>query len=361
MGEKKDKLRISRLELQKAADFLPYPLLVSEEIGEHYHNLFLNKKFLEEIGYTVDEIPTKESWFEKAYPDEEYRREVIAEWVGKEIEASQNGEDFVRMTAHVNCKDNIKRWYEIKASAINNFNFVAFVDLDKEIVLQEELKSINRNNDRMLSILGHDLRSPVANLISISSMAANQDLSQSEFSSLIQMINEQSLQVLDLLDNTFNWARLNLNSIKINKTTVDFEKLIATTLGVYKSFYEGKNIFISTELESDQKIETDLEITTVIIRNIMSNAIKFTPENGKITIKSHHNELIIKDTGIGMSAASLSAILDNNSLSRMGTNDEQGTGIGLQLVISLARKINCKFTIESLPSEGTTIRLIFDA
>jgi signal transduction histidine kinase len=334
-----NQLKISMRELQKAADFLPYPLLVSEVEGGQYVNFFLNKKFLDEIGYTVDEIPTKESWFEKAYP---------------------NGEDFVRMTAHVNCKDNVKRWYEIKASAINNLNFVAFVDLDKEIVLQEELKSINRNNDRMLSILGHDLRSPVANLISISSMVTNHDLSQREFVTLIQMINEQSLQVLDLLDNTFNWARLNFNTIKINKTTVDFEKLIATTLGVYKSFYEGKNIFISVDLESDQKIETDLEIVTIIVRNIISNAIKFTPENGQISIKSYHNELIVKDTGIGISEARLNDILDNNSSSRMGTNNEQGAGIGLQLVISLARKINCKFAVESLPSEGTTIRLIFD-
>ena len=360
MEDEMSQLRVSRIELQKAADFLPYPLLVSEVVKGNYLNFFLNKKFLDEIGYTIDEISTKEAWFEKAYPDLEYRNEVIAEWAGSETAASRNGEDFVRMKAHVNCKDNVKRWYEIKASTINNLNFVAFVDLDKEIILQEELKSINRNNDRMLSILGHDLRSPVANLISISSMAANQDLSQSEFFSLIQMINEQSLQVLDLLDNTFNWARLNLNTIKINKTTVDFKKLIATILGVYKSFYEEKNIFISLELDSNQKIETDLEIVTIIVRNIITNAIKFTPENGRITIQTYNNELIVKDTGVGISETRLNDILENNSPSRMGTNDEQGTGIGLQLVISLARKINCKFTIESLSSEGTTIRLVFE-
>jgi signal transduction histidine kinase len=355
----KDDFNISRGDLQKVADFLPYPFIIAEVFDGKHQNTYLNEKFSEEISYTLDEIPTIETWYEHAYPDDIYRAKVIENWDQEEINSRNAGKVFVKMKSQVTCKNGSKRWYEVKATVINTIHIVAFVDLDKEITLQDELKSINSNNDRMLSILGHDLRSPIANLMTISSMAVNTEISNTEFKELIHMVNGQSSQVLELLENTLNWAKLNFNAIELTPVDIDFEALIANILAIYKPACESKNITVVIDTANTAAIHTDFEILTVVIRNLLSNAIKFTPVNGTIIIKPHGNELVIKDNGIGMSKKMVNAVLSHNYSSRKGTNDELGTGLGLQLVVNLAEKINCKLVIESEEQKGTEMRLVF--
>ncbi|MDI1256310.1 MAG: PAS domain-containing sensor histidine kinase [Flavobacterium sp.] len=355
----KDDFNISRNDLQKVADFLPYPFIIAEIVDGIHLNTYLNEKFSEEIGYNLDEIPTIEAWYEMAYPDDVYREKVIIKWDQEESESRKEGKVFVRMKSQVTCKNGLKRWYEVKATVINSIHIVAFVDLDREIVLQEELKSINQNNDRMLSILGHDLRSPIANLMTLSSMAANAEINSDEFVKIINMINGQSVQVLDLLENTLNWAKLNFNVIEVVPTDIDFRKMIKNILAGYKTACEDKNITVNIDLSDELKVHTDLEILTIIVRNLISNAIKFTPKNGTIMIKPDGNKIIITDTGIGMPSAMIKALLNHNYSSRKGTNNELGTGLGLQLIANLTEKINCKVIIESEEMKGTKVQLIF--
>ncbi len=355
-----NELKIFRFELQKVADFLPYPFIIAEVIDNVHWNTYLNEKFLEEIGYSYDEIPTIEKWYECAYPDAEYRKKVISSWDEKEIESQREGTVFVKLQSLVTCKNGAKRWYEIKASVINKVHVVAFVDVDNEIVLQEKLKRINENNERMLSILGHDLRGPISNLISISEMASNSEISQTDFSSFILLINERSNQVLEMLDTTLNWAKLNFNVIAQNETEIHFEPLIFGILEIYKNPYKSKNITVQLSLESSERIVSDREIVTIIIRNIISNAIKFTPVNGTISIKIEKNVLVVTDTGIGMSEEMISNIWNHNYITNRGTNNEKGIGMGLQLVLQLVEKINCKLTIESEINKGTSISLAFN-
>ncbi len=351
--------KISRTALQKVADFLPYPFIIAEDFGDTHLNTHLNEKFLEEIGYTLEEIPTIDSWYRNAYPDENYRNQVISSWDQEEIDAQNEHKVFVKMKSQVTCKNGSKRWYEIKATVINKIHVMAFVDLDKEVALQEELRNINRNNDRMLSILGHDLRSPVANLMAISSMAANTEIPNEEVISLMHQINAQSVQVLQLLDRTLHWAKLNFNTLRQTHAVIDFKAIINSVLETYKPTYKSKNIEITLQIQDDQTTLSDPELVTIIIRNIISNAIKFTPNHGTIAIKMQQHQLEFADNGIGMRPQMIADILNNTHVSRKGTNDEVGIGMGLQLVKSLTEKINCRFLITSEPNIGTTIRLEF--
>lgn len=357
--EDADEFQISRLEFQKVADFLPYPFIIGEVIDNIHWNTYLNEKFLEEVGYSYSEIPTIDKWYEHAYPDEEYRRKVISSWDKEEIESQQKGTVFVKTQSQITCKNGVKRWYEIKASVINKVHVVALIDLDKEIVLQEKLKRINENNDRMLSVLGHDLRGPIINLTAISEMASNREISQTDFSNFILMINEQSKQVLEMLETTLNWAKLNFNVLQQHETEIYFESIIYSVLEIYQNVYKSKNITIQLSLESTETIISDHEIVTIIIRNVISNAIKFTPKNGTIAIKLTKNVLTFTDSGIGMSEEMITNIWNHNYISNRGTNNEKGIGMGLQLVLQLVEKINCKLTIDSEINKGTTISLVF--
>lgn len=356
--QEKNEMQLSRFELHKVADFLPYPFIIAEVIDGVHYNTFLNEKFSEEIGYTLDEIPTIGTWYEKAYPDGAYRDEVITAWDEEEENSKQEGKVFVRKKSRVTCKDGSKKWYQIKASVIDKIHVVSFVDLDKEITLQEKLKSINSNNDRMLSVLGHDLRAPLINLREISSMALDYDLSHDEFKGFIERINNQTAHVLDMLDTTLNWSRANFNAITINKVDINIEQNIREILNVYANDCKAKNISVNTSFDIFN-LNSDTEIVTVIARNMITNAIKFTPQNGAITISFSKNILTVSDNGIGMSASMIDSILKRQYISSRGTNNEIGMGIGMQLIQNLAEKIDARITIESEPKVGTTVSLHF--
>src|SRR4051812_39641141 len=114
-----DALDISRADLHKVADFLPYPFIIAEILDGIHQNTFLNEKFIEEISYALSEIPTIEKWYEHAYPDESYRQQVIDNWNQEERNSRSEGKIFVKMKSQVTCKNGSKRWYEIKATVIN--------------------------------------------------------------------------------------------------------------------------------------------------------------------------------------------------------------------------------------------------
>lgn len=354
-----NELRISRFELHKVADFLPYPFIIAEVIDGIHYNTFLNEKFSEEIGYTLEEIPTIETWYEHAYPDAAYREKVIKGWDEEESNSKQEGKVFVMMKSRITCKNGVKKWYQIKASVIDKLHVVSFVDLDKEIALQDELKGINSNNDRMLSVLGHDLRAPIINLKGISMMALEGDISQEEFEPLIHKINEQSEQVLEMLETTLNWAKSNFNSIQAKEVEINIRAIISTILEIHNNTLHSKYIAVNIALSESDTVFSDPEIVTIIVRNMISNAIKFTPQNGKIHIDFAQNILTITDNGIGMSPAKVKAILKNKYTSTRGTNNELGMGMGLQLVLDLAAKINCKIAIKSEENKGTSISIAF--
>ncbi|MGL2966734.1 PAS domain-containing sensor histidine kinase [Flavobacterium sp. XGLA_31] len=350
---------ISRFDLHHVADFLPYPFIIAEVINGVHYNTFLNEKFNEEIGYTPEEIPTIQAWYEHAYPDAAYREEVIRAWDEEEINSKQEGKVFVRKKSQVTCKNGHKKWYEIKAAVVDKLHVVAFIDLDKEITLQEELKNINCNNDRMLSVLGHDLRAPISNLTDISAMALENNMSQEDFTPFIKKINKQSAQVLDLLETTLNWSKANFNTIQVSKEQFKIKAIIASVVAIYKNACADKAIEVKLAITEEATLFSDLEIVTIIARNMITNAIKFTPSHGQITISFQDNTLKVTDTGVGMTADRIKNILGNSYASERGTNNEIGMGMGMQLVQNLAEKIEAKITIESKPGQGTAVSLIF--
>ena len=108
-----------------------------------HQNTFINESFKNDIGYSLDEIPTIEAWYAHAYPDIDYRHEVINQWNLEEVISKKTGNVYVRRKSLVTCKKGTKNWSEIKASVVDKLHVVAFIDLDNEIRLQEALKNIN--------------------------------------------------------------------------------------------------------------------------------------------------------------------------------------------------------------------------
>lgn len=343
------------------ANILPYPFIIAEISDAELKNIFFNIHAISEFGYISEDIKTIDEWFEKAFPNEMYRGEIRKYWFFEERKSRINGNQFIKIKARITSKNQIEKWYEVKAFRVEDLYVFAYVDINNEMILHEELKKINLNNDRMLSVLGHDLRSPIANLTIISSMATSNEISNDEFISMVKIINKESHQVLGLLETTFNWAKLNFNSIELKKVAIDYELLLKNIASALETVLNDKNISLITSVDTCARPDTDVEIMVIIIRNLLTNAIKFSHPSGNIKITVIKNEIAITDFGIGIPADKIEAIINkSNFTSTRGTNNELGIGMGMQLVLNLVEKIGASLRIESQINQGATIRVVLN-
>ncbi len=351
----------SKEEIINAANFLPYPFIVTEieRFDSQFKSLFFNENLIQEFGYTTEDITDVDTWYELLYPDETYRNEIREAWNAKLIDSMAKNEKEVKIKARLKPKDKPEKWYEIKTFFVDNFFVMAFVDINNEVELQEKLSQINKNNERMLSILGHDLRNPIANLSAISSMVTQDHITDDEFREMVNMIYQESNLLLEMIETILNWTKLNFNTVSIVPVPINYKKQVHSIVECYKSMFLNKNITIHIDLDDFYTKDCDVEIITVIIRNLLSNAIKFTPNNGKISFYHHGNTLIIEDSGVGMSMEKVNSISDNTYQSTNGTENERGIGMGLQLVKRFADMIDCKIDFESKLGFGTKVLLQF--
>jgi len=343
--------------VQKILDFLPYPFLMSQLINDIRTNTYVNVRFTEEIGYTCEEMPTIHDWFRLAYPDPEYRKQIEDQW----YKLVDTPDDTVVMKARIKTNFDSYKWFEVKSSLFEDIQLVSFVNIDDVMVKEEELERTNENKDKILSILGHDLRSPIANLQAISRMALQSDITHDEFTHLLGQLNEKSFQVMEFLDTTLQWTRSNFDRIHLQKKDIDIHALWSTILPIYKPAADGKKITVTLRAD-DNQFQSDSEIITIVLRNLLSNAIKFTGEGGSITIQWSVTNTIatlsVTDTGVGMTQQTIDRILLENYSSQNGTRHEKGLGLGLKLCKDLVKKINGELRIESIPEKGTTTTVV---
>lgn len=351
----------SKEDVIKAANFLPYPFIVTEieTFDKHFKSLFFNENLIQEFGYTAQDIPDVDTWYELMYPDETYRNEIRNTWNAKLIDSMAKNERDVKIKARLKPKNKEEKWYEIKTFFMENFFVMAFVDINNEVVLQEKLAKINVNNERMLSILGHDLRNPIANLSAISSMVTQNDITNDEFRQMVKIIYQESNLLLEMIETILNWTKLNFNTIVIVSVPINYKALVHSIVDFYRSMIQNKHITVHIDLDDFYSRDCDAEIMMVIIRNLFSNAIKFTPNYGKISFYHHDTIFIIEDSGVGMSIEKINSIKSDCCESTSGTENEKGIGMGLQLAKRFADMIDCKIDFESSPGAGTKAKILF--
>jgi signal transduction histidine kinase len=357
-----ENIGIDKMSLEKMLDFLPYPFLVSEFRDGAQYNIFVNRKFVEEIGYTCKEIPTLGDWFMLAYPNKYYRNEVMFDWSARVKAAKEAGEDSVTKQARIHTKEKGLKWYEVKASVFGQVNFVAFIDIDKEIVREQDLERLNENKNRTLSILSHDLRSPLNNLLSVLELTADNNLTEVERTEMLKKITTQVYQMRDFLDTTLQWSKVNFAEIKVTIERISVKPIIEKLVELYRSAIDEKNISITVNVDVENPVWSDKEILDILIRNFLSNAIKYTPHSGWIKItgqpRGEKYVVTVKNSGKGISDEKIEMIKNKNAISERGTNGEKGLGLGLKLCQHLLETIEGTLEIENLDSKITVFKII---
>lgn len=217
---------------------------------------------------------------------------------------------------------------------------------------EKELKQLNRDKDKFLSIIAHDLKNPISILISLSEYLSNRItiISTETIKEFSSDIHESALRINSLLENLLQWSRSQSGKIPYSPELIDLSYLVDNSLSILKLNAEKKKISIISEINNVIYINVDINMISTVIRNLVSNSIKFTPNGGKITVSAEQNdslvEVTIQDTGIGLSEEDQQKLfrIDTHHTT-IGTSEEKGTGLGLLL---------CKEFVEK---HGGTIRV----
>ncbi|MFY0675108.1 MAG: HAMP domain-containing histidine kinase [Bacteroidia bacterium] len=227
------------------------------------------------------------------------------------------------------------------------------------ISLNRKLKVQNANNIQMLSLVAHDVRSPLA-----SAKSSIELLKEQHNEDLLEKIERRFNNTLISVDKLLTWAKNQFNETKINIEHHKLDELIKFEINSIESQLRSKNISLNTESISEINIAIDKNSFSIILRNILNNAIKYSKQGGEIKISAQNNNgrlvLSISDKGIGMSKKTLESVLvDKNYKSTLGTNNEDGFGIGLKLVKSHVDLNHGSISVESQLDFGTTFHLSF--
>lgn len=342
---------IEDISLEEVLNFLPYPFLVSKNHNNTQYNIYTNSRFVEEIGYSCSEMPTINEWFEIAYPNLQYRTEIISEWNHRAEVAKAESKDHVVMQAKIHTKCFGDKWYEVKASLLGHFHLVAFVNIDKEINRELELQTLNENKNTTLSILSHDLRTPINNLYSILELINSGRLTKSEEKEMFQKLTNHVFQMREFVDTTLQWTKVNFGELTKVQQSVNIAQLVQTTLELYHVAISEKKIGVSKTLGQQGCPTGDPEIFSILLRNLISNAIKYTPTSGSIhvhdTSSNGRYKLSIENSGGGITGDKINSILHGNYVSEKGTQGETGTGLGLKLCQQLLTHMGGAMEIES--------------
>lgn len=238
----------------------------------------------------------------------------------------------------------------------------AIVNKQNEILEKRttELEEVNSVKNRIFSIVGHDLRAPVGHVKSALELLHNDMLTKEEFSSFLGPIKLEVDSVFVTLDNLLRWSKAQMEGFKIEKEPLNLYKVIASTISIFTSSAKEKGISFQLDTANDFTIIADRNLLEVVIRNLVSNAIKFSNEGSVISLKTQEGEtanlISIEDQGIGMSQEQINEVLKGDILqSKSGTKSEKGTGIGLLISKEFVEMMDGKLTIQSEINRGTKI------
>lgn len=225
---------------------------------------------------------------------------------------------------------------------------------------EARLSELNATKDKFFSIIAHDLRNPFHNIVGFSSLLVR-DVMAKDYDGIgkyADIIQESSLQAMELLKNLLEWSRSQTGRMEFTPVKIRMDQLVEGVIGSMSAPARFKNISVCTNLPNHLTAFADKEMLSAILRNLISNAIKFTNPEGSVVVSAcqQKNEILVSvtDTGVGIDEDEIWKLfrIDKNH-STFGTHDEKGTGLGLILCKEFVDKHGGKIWVESEPGNGS--------
>lgn len=226
---------------------------------------------------------------------------------------------------------------------------------------EQELRILNASKNKFFSIIAHDLKNPFHNVMGYSSLLSKEydHFNEEERRKFAADINQSTTNIYRLLQNLLDWSRSQTGRLIYTPTDIEFEQILHKTINVLKPLAQQKNIALQTKFNEGLRIYADPSMIETVLRNLVNNAIKFTPENGLIQIKVEQKngtvQVCIRDNGIGISDEEINNLFRIESkVKRKGTNNEDGSGLGLILCKEFIDKNNGTIWAEKNQDGGSS-------
>lgn len=221
----------------------------------------------------------------------------------------------------------------------------------------EALHGLNQLKDKMFSIVSHDIRSPIASLKGILSIAEKGMLSDEEFKSFLPQLSKNVSYTYDLVDNLLHWSRSQLHGEKVRPELFDLKTLIREKIMLFEKKVLESKIHMEDHIPENTLLFADKNMIRLVLHNLLVNAIKFCNPGAVITIAAQPEQretiVSVSDTGIGMDTATMDKLFELGTFITSGTHGEKGTGLGLILCKDFVEKNNGKIWAESTPGKGS--------
>lgn len=329
--------------------------------------IFANSKIEELTGYSLDEIKkVGRRWLKLLiHPDDKQR-------AFRNVKNAMNRNEMdPRQVYKIIRKDSETRIMETLSAVVDFYEkpamLIVAIDITETTIAQNKIiesekrmRDLNAMKDKFFSIIAHDLKNPFSSILGFSNLLheAYDNFSELQRKNFIKNICETSENTFKLLQNLLEWSRAQTGKIELFPRLLDAESLIAENLSVLKSGFLRKNILVTISIPSLTTIFADENMIKLVIRNLLSNALKFTPSGGRVEViaEATDNESIItvKDSGIGIQKENLKRLFRiDDQLKTPGTEMESGSGLGLILCKEFIEKNNGRIWVHSKFGEGS--------
>ncbi len=224
---------------------------------------------------------------------------------------------------------------------------------------KKHLEELNASKDKFFSIIGHDLRTPFNAIIGFSELLWKEDFTSSEIRKIAEDLYRTGKETYDLLNNLLEWSLSETGKIKYTPALFLISHIIDSAVALYIEMAARKNIRISTDVPGNMKAFADENMVMTIIRNLVSNAVKFTSRGGIVSIRATEEQefinIAVTDNGLGIPHTFIDRIFDlDKEITSRGTEGESGSGLGLLLCKEFVVKNKGRIQVESETGKGST-------
>ena len=351
------------------------PLAMASAIGGKID--ITNKMFTEKFGYTIQDLPTIDDWFDTVYPDPDYRHEVISDWNDRVKKASQGDGKIFPNEVTIQCKDGTKKEVEITATLMGGRVLASFYDITKRKEEEEALRyakeaaeTANRAKSEFLANMSHEIRTPLNAVIGFSELLTVmvEDEKQSNY---LGSIKTAGRSLLTLINDILDLSKIEADMMEIHPGPVNLNIMFREIEQIFSAKIAEKGLFFN--LKINEELPSALIIDEIRLRqvllNLVGNAIKFTKEGYVALIvekniikddKSTFDIIIsVEDTGIGIPEKDYDLIFD--AFRQQADHDTKvfgGTGLGLSISKKLVEMMNGEITVMSKVDTGSNFIVV---
>ncbi|NJC89156.1 MAG: PAS domain S-box protein [Desulfuromonas sp.] len=347
----------SEQQLQRLVEVCPVPLVITQENRDI---VFVNSKFTELFGYTLDDIPTVEAWWPLAYPDAAYREELRQRWNAAAAKAIETQTEIEPQRARVTCRDGSVREVVGMFSSIGEKDIVLLNDVTRE-------RELDRMKSEFIATAAHELRTPLTSIMGFTEMLLNdRELDQPQRDELLAIVYQKAEALETIVNDLLDLGRVESGRvIHLQKTPSDLCALIVSAIEAYRQEFRDRRFDLDWPESTFGEILLDPVKIGQVMENLLSNAVKFSPAGSPVRVGGSMGDgeikIVVQDVGIGMNPEQVAHVFDKFYRADGSHTAVPGLGLGMAIAKGIVEAHGGRIQVESKKGAGTTVTFTLPA